>query len=195
MKRRIVWIFTGTLVVVCGIALILLWRNQAGSTPKLTTFHHAETGANLDYASVMIPQNTNDQDAKDKIIFRGSQADHIKTPFLMTLRYETGLRLAASAAKSKTIDLIMDGAGRAMPGRFPEYQKVGERRFQQAGHDAAEIVFVYKGPSDQQIQQRLWLIVKDDDTALYLAGQSKQADYQAVDEQYFRAVFESLRFD
>jgi len=199
-KRMVVCVAVGAVLVGAGVVSFALIQRkspptQADVQPQLSTFHHDETGVSVDYAAELQVEALSDQDKKDLIVFRAAHPQGSTTPFLITLRYETGLRLPARAAKTDTIDLIVDGAAKALPSRFPAYHQVSERRMQHRDHEAAEIIFTYKGPSGERAKQRLLMVVKDDNTAFYLTGQTKEGDYDQIADKYFNQVFDSFRFE
>ncbi len=161
----------------------------------LETFNHAETQTKFSYKGTIKAEQLTDDDTAYHIIFRGSPGQGVKDQFLITLRYEEDIRQAAALAGIEPIQLILSNAGKAFPQRFPDYRQVSVRRLEQAGRTAAEVIFEYKGTTGEIIKQRLLIIMKDDDTAFYLAAQATAAEYATVEQEYFRPSFETLTFN
>lgn len=140
-------------------------------------------------------QIVSEADKKNKIILRLTEKQG-QPQILATLRYESGLRSIASITKSSIIDIIMANSEKALPQRFKGFQKEGSRRYEHSGRKAGEVIFTYDSPvAGERIKQRLVVLVKDDDTAVYLAMQTKQADFQEQNSKLFDAMAASLGFD
>lgn len=181
-------LLSAILIIVTTLNLSIL------SKLKLEEFQDYTTGAVLNYPPTALSQKITEQDKKDKIIFRARQIEGQEKAFLITLRYENGLRPLAQLAKMEPINLIINGVEKAYPQRFPNFKLLEMKKFSRDGRPGAEINFKYKGPSGENIRQRLLILMASDDRAVYLAGQTKQADFEDLRED-FDQIFDSLRFD
>ena len=197
MKKRVLaGLFLLMLMVVPGVTYWFFKNAPKDNRLEESTaaFIHQETGAALRYPEALVSsKQLSDKDQQEKIVFRATEKLQ-NSPFLATLRYEEGLRIAASLAKVDTIELVLDGANKANPVRYPDYKKVSERRFQQDGKEAAEIIFTYTGLSKEVVKQRLILIAKDDNTAFYLALQSREDAFDKQNSTIFEIIASSLKF-
>jgi len=179
-------------LAVTGAIFVGLWNSQMVAGWK--TFSDPTTRIVIEYPPDLINQPITDTDRQDKIIFRGTEKPGDR-PVLITLRYEDGLRVTTELAKKDLLDLLVENSDRAHPDRFPEYQKISERRLDLAGKKAAEILFTYKRPAGERIKQRFLIVVRDNDLAVYLAAQTQEADFAVLDQKYFDRLFSAVRFD
>ncbi len=201
MKRRLMIGAVGLVGMLA--ALVVHGRPSRVDKPRpalaaLTSFHEQKTGFSFSYPADLTMGALTPGDDKEHIVFRATQPSAATTPFLITARYETGLQLVSSVSKQKVIDIVLAGAQRSLPKRFPEYTQVSSRRFQLAGLDAAEIIYTYTSPVDkltkETIKQRLLLIAQDTNTAVYLSAQARAGDYDRVNGDTFDRVFKSAHF-
>lgn len=126
-------------------------------------------------------------------LFQANQGQ-LPTPLNVDLRVETGLRIVTSLTKQEMIPLLLGNADKTHPQRFSNYHKESERTFEHEGKKAAELYFTYIGPTGEKIKQRLWIIAYDPDTALYLAAQAKESDFDLLNRRYFDRIFNRLQF-
>lgn len=131
---------------------------------------------------------------KDEFIFRAEVEGLNKTPALISIRKETGLRIVTSLTKGSLIENLLRNAERAYPQRYPEYKKLSERKLKAGDHDAAELYFTYQGPVKETIKQRLLIVEYDPGTAIYITGQSKESDFEKVNKKYLNRMFASVSF-
>lgn len=185
-------------VVILALGILLLSGLFVNSImtqdEPLQVFKDSTTGALLTYPPRVILRPISEQDKRDKIILRAGPSEMEKEQFLITMRYEDNLRIASRLAKQEPIELVLNGSQKALPERFPNFKQVSQREFTQAGKVAAEITFDYSGPTKEIIRQRMLILMRSDDMAVYLAGQTRQADFKELQED-FDQIFNSLRFE
>lgn len=189
--KQIALIVTGILIVL-GAVSYSVWRYQerqwtsfTSEQPKLS-FQHPRV-----FKVEPLPEEKN---RRLDFLFRASEGE-LTNPLNVNLRAETGLRLPTSLTKQEMIPMLLGNIEAAYPQRFPDFKKESERTFEQAGKKAAELLFIYTGPAGESIKQRLFIIAYDGDTALYLAAQSKEADFDELNHKYFNRMFASLKFE
>lgn len=199
MKRRfLIGVPIVVLIVSLGGVVVYLGGINKDESPSVlatqVAFHDPKTNVSLSYPEKSSVQALSEQDQKDNFILRLNQEEG-ETPFLITLRSESKLRTVASLTKASIIDILMNNSEKALPQRFAGYHKESSRRFDHDGRDAGEFVFTYDSPvAGERIKQRFVIIVKDDDTAVYLAMQSKEADYDEQNQKIFNSTANSLSF-
>lgn len=168
------------------------------TTPQvsLETFTNADTGFSFSYdrAALSVGQ-LSDKDAKERIIFRATESATAEAPLLVTARYEKGLRTVASVSRMDPVDIVLDGAERSLPRKFPGFYKVSSTKFEQGSNKAAELVYTYKGPSGEVIKQKLYVLIKDGDIASYITVQSKESDFDTLNKKYFDSLLKSAKFE
>src|SRR3990167_2890127 len=94
-------------IIVLSIMTILLmvpvgwwlWQTKQDKTVSFTSDY-----TSFKYDSDLMVQTISNQDKKDKYIFRAFQPENV-SPFLITLRYEDGIKVVASTSKQEPIDL------------------------------------------------------------------------------------------
>lgn len=162
---------------------------MAGVT--LVPYNDARTGVSLNYPSDMAVEPLSSQDTQDNFILRLSQAGEL--PALITLRYETGLRKATSLSRQSPLDLVVSNIKQSFPRRYSDYKLLEEHTFEKNDHKFGEVNFTYRGPAGETAHQRLIVLIKDDDTAIYLTAQAREADFAKADSTYFRSILDSIQ--
>jgi hypothetical protein len=62
-----------------------------------------------------------------------------------------------------------------------------------AGRKAAEVTFTYKKSiAGEMLKQRLLIVMKDDDVAIYVAAQAQEKEFDNLSARLFEPVFHSL---
>jgi hypothetical protein len=200
VKKLYLILGSGVVVSAVGMSVFVMQskNKEAPSAVKessdvlASSVYKDETyGVSITYPTESKVIQLSEQDRKDKFIFRFQQS---KSPeYTFNVRAETGLRLPSQLARLDTIDLVVDGASRALPGRYPEYKLLKQEDLEIAGKSAASIEFSYVGPAKELIHQRLVLVAKDADTALYFTMQSRDADYEELSTKVFDEVIKTVK--
>ena len=179
-----------TLTIISVFVLVFIgwwfWQKQ---TVKLTNFTHNQ-GISFKYPIKMDVQTISEQDKKDKFLFKATQPKGVP-PLSITLRYEEGLRKLANLSKQEPIDLLANNTRLAYPKRFPSYREVNQRQLDIKGHKAAEYIFTYQNKGET-LKQQFLIIIKDDDTAFYMAFQAKTGDFDKLSKKYFTPIINSI---
>lgn len=181
------------MLVLLGAGAIFggLWYSQKST--GWHTFSDPATRVVFEYPPSLVSQPIREADLKDKIIFRASEQAG-DTPVLVTLRYEDGLRVLTNLVQRDLLDILVGNSDTMHPERFPGYQKISQQQFERHGKKASETIFTYRNPAGERIKQRLLIIVRDDDLAVYLAAQAREVDFDELSRRYFARMFQSLRF-
>jgi hypothetical protein len=189
MRRRTRLILI-SLAILIGIGLAALYITRDQSKRQATSF--SGEGVSLNYHEDLSPRSLSKRDKSDKFILRLGRGD--TDDLLINLRYETGLQILGTLSKNPLHQQLADNAARNYPERFPEYKEQSRRTFKVDGRDASELVFSYtnKGVT---LTQRLVIAPKDDATAYYFTGQTRQANYEVFNRRYFEPAVASLAFD
>ncbi len=133
-----------------------------------------------------------EQDKKDKFILK---FQHPKSPeYVFNVRAETGLRLPSQLAKIDVIDLVLNGALSSLPLRYPNYKLLGQNKLYLNNKEAEVVEFTYIGPAKELVRQKLVLVAKDSDSALYFTMQSKDSDFDSLMSSVFDHVLNDVKF-
>lgn len=136
-----------------------------------------------------------EEDQKAKIIFRGKEGEKdAATPFLITVRYEQGLRKVSSLLRYDIIDILADSVDKRFPQEHPKFEKTDERRFTLKGKKAGEIVFTYLSRLGEQVKQRFIILARDEDMAIYITMQAREKDFETINAKYFEKIISSIDF-
>lgn len=195
MKKWIGLLVGAILITGCGAYVTLRTNNEPkqATAKRVQAFQEPQTGLKLEYPAQLQKGELTQEDAKSKILLRMTQGEGEK-PLLITVRSETGLRTVTTLTKQELLPLLMSNSEKALPQRFKGYKKVSSRTFDLNGVKTGEIVFTYDGPGNISNQQRLIIYPKDDNTAVYIAMQAKEADYEQVNRETFESIVNSLKF-
>lgn len=157
-------------------------------------FNDPVTGTSLKYPTDAALGQLSDQDNKDKIIFRAT--DDGSQPYKITLKYESGLRALSTLTKQTAFDMVYNNAQRALPQAYPGYsQSATQTGVNKQGNKTGEILFEYDGSDGERLKQRFEVVMKDDDTAFYLAQQAKSSQYNELNNNIFDQVYNSIKFN
>lgn len=147
------------------------------------------SGVSLSYPDPLTSDQLTDTDREDGFLFRLTSQD---PPTIVSIRQETGLRAVTTLANVDVLDLLSANAEKALPDRYPGYSVLSENQLSVGGKDAVEIVFTYNGPSSENVQQKLLIIEKDPNTAVYISMQTAAANYESVQKNQFQPILEAL---
>lgn len=183
-------------LLIAGLALLVvgggLWYWLANPKTQLANFNEAGVVLNYPQAFQTAPISAAEHE-QDLVLLRLIGAQNMPT-LAATLRYEKGLAAVAAITKTPILDLLLSNSNRSFSTNFEAYQKLSEVRRDQFGHQAAEILFTYK-VEGQDFKQRFMIVVKDTDSAYYLAARAPVADFDELNNKYFEPMFASLRFN
>ena len=200
MERKKIAALVIVLVITAGTASVFFMIRESGDANKPNvlaeqrTYIDQKSGVNINHPVDSKVSSISEEDKKANIILRLNEKEG-ETPYLITLRSESGLRAVATLTRSEIIDMLMNNSERALPQRFTGFQKVSSRRYEHNGRKAGEIIFTYDSPVEgERIKQRFVVLVKDDDTAVYLAMQAREADFDEQNTKIFDPMAESLNF-
>lgn len=183
--------------IIIGIVISNRSKPQATqTTPKLTTsFQDSGTQLKLDYSSSLQAVQLTDTDKKDKYVLKlENKPINEATPLLVRITYEDGLRAVVALTKSELIPMLMSNAESSAKKIFKSLTIESSRQFEVAGHKAGEVIFTYRGQTNQQVKRRLVMIARDDNLVLYLAAESETTEYTRLNTSYFEPLIQSIRF-
>lgn len=167
-----------------------IWKEQ--KTPR---FYDPDIQVGFKYSGDLVGKRAYDEkDAADKIVYRIKNGEKVDAPILVTVKWETGLRKVSSVLRYDILDILLDGADKAFAKQYIKYEKKSERKFERDGRKAAEIEFEYLSPLGQFIRQRMMIMMKDEDAAVYIAAQTRQKEYDAINKKYFEQIFTTVGF-
>jgi hypothetical protein len=188
MKKTPFTIFIPVIILGFSIGGILAWQKAQWVPLKID-----EINLSLFVHKSFKPSNLSTEDKESKVLVRINRVE--EPPFLITLRYEDGLRLVTSLTRQDLIPMLLGNIDKVYPQRFTDYKSLSTRQFEQDGHKAAEIIFTYDGPAGEKVKQKFLIVDIDGNQVLYIAAQVKEVDFDQVNKRYFDRIFQSLTFD
>jgi hypothetical protein len=177
------------LIIMCIGAYLLLQDRQE----PLAAFQDNETGLSFQHDPLLSKQAVNDKDKEDNIFFRLSEPKGSKEVLLVTARYEDGLKAITSVTHQDLRTALNDSIEKSFPKRYPEYNQLEKKDFETGGKQASQVTFTYKGNNGETVKQRFLVIIKDNDTAVYLSAQGKESEFSKLDQKFFNDIFNSAR--
>ncbi len=196
MRRKTLYLI---IIFIMSITLLgvywLFWHkppvvDEPNTRPETVNYTDTSQGISLDYPKTATRNELSEADRQDKFIFRASEQQ--TRPYLITLRYEDGLRKASQVTKTPTMELLISNLDKAYPKRYENYKHASTKRYEVAGKQAAQVEFTYNGPSGELAKQRLVIVLKDENKAFYLSLQSKARDFNSL-STIFDDVANSLK--
>lgn len=168
-----------------------VWVEQ--TTP---TFYDPDTHIGFRYSNKLIGTRAYDEnDGRDKILYRLKNGEKIDNPILVTVKYEDGLRKVSSVLRYDILDILLDNADKLFAKQYIKYTKESERKFTRSDdRKAAELTFTYLSPLGYFIKQRMVIIMRDEDMAVYIAAQTGDKAFDAINKKYFDKIFTSIHF-
>jgi hypothetical protein len=197
-KKGLLAIGIAVFTIIVGASYLFIHyraSTKLGAVRPVEVFGEPQTGLQLEYPAELEKSALTQDDAKSNITLRLKEKAG-QTPLLITVRNEAGLRVVVSLTKQELLPLLMGNSERALPQRFKGYSKLSSRTLQLNGTAAGEIIFTYDSPGGAggRIKQRFLIYPKGDDSAVYVAAQAQEKDFDATNQQYFEPVFKSLSF-
>lgn len=191
MKRTII-----VLSIILGASLLVvggyLWLSRE---PVPLKFSDQKTGLKLQYSPKLLSKPISEIDRKDNFFLRLENGPKEKTQLLIRASYEEGLTLLTTVTRSELIPLLMSNAQRRLSNTFPGLNIESTRQFEiSTGQKAGEVIFTYDSPSKQRIKRRLFIIAKDNNTAIYIAAETTEKEFDGVNKVYFRPIIDSAHF-
>lgn len=185
-----VLVFAGVVIIIRGTTEEP--QSESSTQIELAQFSDEKQNVSLSYPNEANKLALTPKDIADNFLLRVGVEDEM--PYLITLRYEDGLRTGAQLARVDTIDLLLTTLNKSFPNIYKDFMKISESKFDREGKEAAFVEFQYTGPSGEIANQRVNIFLRDDDTAYYLAMQSKKKDVESLTPTFY-AVSNSFRFE
>ena len=164
-----------------------------GSTTKALS--DETTGLTVAKEASMVEQSVNEGNKKAGQLWQLRQPEDSQHVFEVTAAYEQGASLSKLTAVTRKPlrDSVVDNINIQLRKQYPEYKQVTQRNLTVNSLEANETIFEYVSQG-VKVKQRLLLIIKNSDTAVYIRGQAKAAEYDEVDSKYFEPLFNSAKF-
>jgi hypothetical protein len=116
--------------------------------------------------------------------------------FVIDSNYEQGasLKKLSGYTKQSLRDSVMGNINLQLPKQYPNYKELTQRNLTVNGIEANETLFEYVN-SGVRVKQRLLLLIKNSDTAVYIRAQARADEYDGINRQYFDPIFASAKFE
>ncbi len=186
------WLIIAAAVIALATAAIVGWLWHQHAT-RPASYQSHDLGVRFDYARALAKLPLTSEHQRGGTVLRLANPPGQTPELLITLRSERGLKTVAAATKRDLRTTLLASLDKSYPQRYPGYVVLSRRNFDLNSHLASETVFSYEGPSGQLVRQQFWLVVLDDDRALYLSAQGKDDHFVQLKRDYFNALFASVR--
>jgi hypothetical protein len=125
-----------------------------------------------------------------------TQPESSMQPFVINAFYEQGVSLKklTGYTKQSLRDSVVSNVNIQLPKQFPEYRELTQRNLTINGIEANETIFEYTN-ARARVKQRLVLLFKNSDTAIYIRGQARSEDYEEINSRYFEPLISSAKFE
>jgi hypothetical protein len=183
MKR---WLIAGLITALIGVGVTIYLISRPS---PYNAFRDVQTGLSLNYKPPLKAVSLTAQDKMDNFILRLNSTD---PQMLVTARYETGLQSVAALSKQEILPLLLSNAPKTYSKLYPNYRLNSQKEMLLNGKKAAELNFSYLGSNNTSVHQRLLIIAKDGDTAIYIAAQAPESIYEEANLRYFNSLFDSI---
>lgn len=160
------------------------WQSNDITQPKLTFRHHP---------SMEVTKHSGAPQSGEATLLI-SQGALPKTEFQIEVIYETGVALATSLSRQDPKEMLTMNAGRVLPDKFMNFEKISQKSVTFGDKDATEIEFRYDGGRGDKIHQRFLIIVLDSNNAIYVSAQAKESDFSKANKVYLDPIIQSFKF-
>lgn len=166
------------------ILAIVLTGAVAGGTVLLKqqkTFSFSDEKAGIE-VSLSASYTRELREDKEESRFNKLIAHFVKAdpPTLITLRYETGIRKAASLLRRTPIEHFTYEIQQYFPVKYSGYEPELLGELEIAGKESLEHIFGYQDVDGTAMKTRLFIVPWDENTAYYLILQAKEQDFRKV---------------
>lgn len=182
------------LIVIIGLIAVVwgLWFVLNRETPL--NFSDTTTGLQFSYSPDLLQTFKGDGMSSDGIVARFEQKNEVSGNMLVTVRFEDGFAKISGITKQQPLEIIQDSVRQSYPLRFPKFAEVSQRSYDVLSKPVSEFVFTYNGPSGEEVTQRLVIVMKDSDRALYISAQSLSTEFERLNRRYFNDIVSSIAF-
>lgn len=177
-------------VLVAGAVLLFIRFRQgsASQQPEWKIYTNLEKGISFryppDYATAQLTESFTEAGIFVRLLKANAEAS-------LSVSQETGLGMLKLAGGT-VYDALVDQVNRRYPDRFPGYKKVRFSETVIANEKAAIFDFTYTAKDGNIAQQRLAVIVKNND-AYFIAAQTLQERFSQMETEFTR-IIESFTF-
>jgi hypothetical protein len=200
--RRIVLV-GGVLVALVGCitAVLLARRGNSDGNKQLvknattTSLSDSQVGLVVNRDASLTEKSISKEDSQKGQLWEVTQPTGSRQEFVINAFYEQGdsLKKLTGYTKQPLRDSVMASINLQLPKQYPGYKELIQRNLTVNGTDASETIFEYTN-SGARIKQRLLLLFKNSDTAVYIRAQAKAEEYEAINTQYFEPLLTSAKF-
>lgn len=177
-----------------GLLMIVGKKPAEPPTDNKVSFMSRKAGIQLEYNA----ENTevkalSAQDKSDNFVLNLQDKDGQAEEFLITLRYEEKLSKVTELTKQPLLEHLESSAELNLA-KKEKYNLTEKNRFTIDGHECSTLTFTYNILNNTSIEQQLIIIPITNDKAVYVALQSKQAQFADLKTHTFQPLIDSIHF-
>jgi hypothetical protein len=90
---------------------------------------------------------------------------------------------------------MMQNVKKQIKGIYPEFKITDEKLVTINGFEGGELTFNYTSNGNIKTTQRLLVLIKDSDTAVTIAAQALEEQFDQVNKDYFEQIISSATFE
>lgn len=188
-------------VIVGGAAVLLLRDSGWGSTDtkgatNSKSIHARAVNMTVEADESLLQKTVSQEGQEAGQLWELAQPADGQQEFVVNAFYEEGesLRKLTGYTKQSLRDSVVTNINLQLPKQYPEYKELTQQNLTLNGLEANETIFTYK-TSDVLVKQRLLLLFKNSDTAVYIRAQAKANEYDQINKKYFEPIFSSAKFE
>lgn len=197
-RKKIALSLVGLVVVVVGCAYWLFRGNDPAvkSASVLKTIKGEAVDLVVRSGPSLVGKTVSKDNQDRGQLWSLVQPKGSKQEFVIDANYEQGdsLKKLTGFTKQSLRDSVVANINVQLPKQYPEYKELTQRNLTVNGFEANETVFEYT-TSGIRAKQRLLLLFKNSDTAVYIRAQAKLDEYREINERYFEPIFSSAKFE
>jgi hypothetical protein len=194
-----------TVLVVCVFAALLGFvgvlvshddNKPATKESNAKTLADREVGLVVERDPSLLQKNVSEQDKNTGRLWSLTQPKDSRREFVVDANYEQGdsLKKLTGYTKQSLRESVVANVNIQLPKQYPEYKELTQRDLTVNGFQANETTFEYV-TSGVKVRQRLLLLFKNSNTAVYIRAQARASDYSGLNKRYFESIFSSATFE
>ncbi len=201
MTKKLISIGLVGLVIALGLAGIFFFGRDKNTPPKAkstdkTVVKSNAVGLSVERDVFLVQKSLTPEETQKGKLWEFTQPKTSAQQFLIDADYEQGTSLKKLTAYTKKSlrESVVDNINIQLPQQYPEFKQISQRNLTVNGVEANETIFEYVNAAIR-VRQRLLLLFKNNDTAIYIRAQAKADEYAGISRHYFEPMLSSAKFE
>jgi hypothetical protein len=200
MNKKLAIAAVVLLLIISSLGIYFLFKPDGSVHPKnsvtMEVVKSEQVGMTVKRGASLRQTTLTQADQRAGKLWEFAQPADSAQQFVINAFYEQGasLKKLTGYTKQSLRESVVANVNLQLPKQFPQYKELTQRDLTVNGIEANETIFEYVN-GGVRIKQRLLLLFKNSETAIYIRGQAKADDYEEVNDRYFEALFKTATFD